>query len=42
LNRRALQLYLSELAFDEKLFPVKQGLKGSFEGRMFADLLKAY
>jgi translocation and assembly module TamB len=40
LNRRALQLYLSELAFDEKLFPVKQGLKGSFEGRMFADLNK--
>jgi translocation and assembly module TamB len=40
LNRRALQLYLSELAFDEKLFAVKQGLRGSFEGRMFADLNK--
>jgi translocation and assembly module TamB len=40
LNRRALQLYLSELAFDEKLLGVKQGLKGSFEGRMFADFNK--
>jgi translocation and assembly module TamB len=40
LNRRTLQLYLSELAFDEKLFAVKQGLKGSFAGRMFADLNK--
>jgi translocation and assembly module TamB len=40
LNRKALQLYLSELAFDEKLFGVKQGLKGSFAGRMFADLNK--
>jgi translocation and assembly module TamB len=40
LNRKALQLYLSELAFDEKLFAVKQGLKGSFAGRMFADLNK--
>jgi translocation and assembly module TamB len=40
LNRKALQLYLSELAFDEKLFPVKQGLKGSFEGSIFADLNK--
>jgi translocation and assembly module TamB len=40
LNRRALQLYLSELAFDEKLFAVKQGLRGSFAGRMFADLNK--
>jgi translocation and assembly module TamB len=40
LNRRTLQLYLSELAFDEKLFPVKQGLKGYFEGRIFADLNK--
>ena len=40
LNRRALQLYLSELAFDEKLLGVKQGLRGSFAGRMFADLNK--
>jgi translocation and assembly module TamB len=40
LNRRALQLYLSELVFDERLFAVKQGLKGSFAGRMFADLNK--
>jgi translocation and assembly module TamB len=40
LNRKALQLYFSELAFDEKLFGVKQGLKGSFAGRMFADFNK--
>jgi len=40
LNRMALQLYLSELAFDEKLFPVKQGLKGSFAGSIYADLNK--
>ncbi|MFZ8861161.1 MAG: translocation/assembly module TamB domain-containing protein [Thermocrinis sp.] len=40
LNRKALQLYLSELAFDEKLLGVKQGLMGSFAGRMFADLNK--
>lgn len=40
LNRRALQLYLSELAFDEKLVGVKQGVKGSFAGRMFADFNK--
>jgi Family of unknown function (DUF490). len=40
LNRKVLQLYLSELAFDEKLFAVKQGLRGSFAGRMFADLNK--
>jgi translocation and assembly module TamB len=40
LNRKALQLYLSELAFDEKLFAVKQGLKGSFAGRIFTDLNK--
>lgn len=40
LNRKALKLDFSELAFDEKLFAVKQGLRGSFEGRMFADLNK--
>jgi translocation and assembly module TamB len=40
LNRRTLQLDLSELAFDEKLFAVKQGLKGSFAGNIFADLNK--
>ncbi|MFZ8787162.1 hypothetical protein [Thermocrinis sp.] len=38
LNRKVLQLYLSELAFDEKLFAVKQGLRGSFAGRIFTDL----
>jgi Family of unknown function (DUF490). len=40
LNRKALKLDFSELAFDEKLFAVKQGLKGSFAGRMFADFNK--
>jgi translocation and assembly module TamB len=40
LNRKVLQLYLSEFAFDEKLFAVKQGLRGSFAGNIFADLNK--
>jgi len=40
LNRKALKLYLFEVAFDEKLFAVKQRLKGSFAGRMFADFNK--
>jgi translocation and assembly module TamB len=40
LNRKALKLDFSELAFDEKLLGVKQGLKGSFAGRMFADFNK--
>jgi translocation and assembly module TamB len=37
-DRRAVQLYLSELAFDEKLFAVKQGFRGSFAGKIFTDL----
>jgi translocation and assembly module TamB len=40
LNRRTLKLDFSELAFDEKLLGVKQNLKGSFEGRIFADFNK--
>jgi translocation and assembly module TamB len=40
LNRKALKLDFSELAFDEKLLGVKQGLRGSFAGRMFADFNK--
>jgi translocation and assembly module TamB len=40
LNRRTLKLDFSELAFDEKLLGVKQGLRGSFAGRMFADFHK--
>lgn len=40
LNRRTLKLDFSELAFDEKLLGVKQVLRGSFAGRMFADFNK--
>jgi translocation and assembly module TamB len=40
LNRKTLKLDFSELAFDEKLLGVKQGLRGSFAGRVFADLNK--
>ncbi|AHE96767.1 hypothetical protein THERU_02155 [Thermocrinis ruber] len=40
LNRRTLKLDFSELAFDEKLLGVKQGLRGFFAGRLFADLNK--
>jgi translocation and assembly module TamB len=40
LNRRTLKLDFSELAFDEKLLGVKQGLRGSFAGRMFTDFNK--
>jgi translocation and assembly module TamB len=40
LNRSTLKLDFSELAFDEKLFAVKQGLRGSFTGIIFVDLNK--
>ncbi len=40
LNRKVLKLDFSELAFDEKLLGVKQGLRGSFVGSIFADLNK--
>ncbi|MDT7910655.1 MAG: translocation/assembly module TamB domain-containing protein [Thermocrinis sp.] len=40
LNRRTLKLDFSELVFDEKLLGVKQGLRGFFAGRMFADFNK--
>jgi translocation and assembly module TamB len=40
LNGRTLKLDFSELAFDEKLLGVKQGLRGFFAGRMFADFNK--
>ncbi|MFZ8860932.1 MAG: hypothetical protein ACO2PP_10600, partial [Thermocrinis sp.] len=40
LNRKTLKLDFSELTFDEKLFGVKQGLRGSFAGRMFTDFNK--